>query len=107
MKLNLSRPLAVLDLETTGIRIATDRIIEISIIKVFPDGKEVIMTYRVNPTIPIPAESTAIHGIRDDDVKDEPTFAQLGKELYQFLADCDLAGYNSNRFDIPLLMEEF
>lgn len=107
MKLNLSRPLAVLDLETTGIRVATDRIIEISIIKVFPDGKEVIMTYRVNPTIPIPAEATAIHGITDDDVKDEPTFAQLGKEIHQFLADCDLAGYNSNRFDIPLLMEEF
>lgn len=107
MKLNLSRALAVLDLETTGIRVATDRIIEISILKVFPDGREVILTYRVNPTIPIPAESTAIHGITDDDVKDEPTFAQLGKELHQFLADCDLAGYNSNRFDIPLLMEEF
>ncbi len=107
MELNLTRPLAMLDLETTGVRIASDRIIEISIIKIFPDGKEVILTHLVNPTIPIPPESTAIHGIKDEDVKDKPTFAQLGKELYQFLLDCDLGGYNSNKFDVPLLIEEF
>jgi DNA polymerase-3 subunit epsilon len=107
MELNLTRPLAVLDLETTGTMIASDRIIEISIIKVFPDGKEVTKTHLVNPTIPIPPESTAIHGIRDEDVKDKPTFARIAKELYQFLLDCDLAGYNSNKFDVPILIEEF
>ena len=107
MELKLTRPLAVLDLETTGTRIATDRIIEISIIKILPDGKELTLTHLVNPTVPSPPESTAIHGIKDEDVKDKPSFAELGKELYQFLLDCDLAGYNSNKFDVPLLIEEF
>lgn len=107
MELNLTRPLAFFDLETTGIKIATDRIIEISILKAYPDGSTKIKTKRVNPGIPIPWESTMIHGIKDEDVKDEPTFPQLAHELSQFLDNCDLAGFNSNHFDIPLLAEEF
>jgi len=107
MKLNLTKPLAVFDLETTGTNVGTDRIVEISIIKIHPDGREETLTRRVNPGIPIPPEVTAIHGISDDDVKDEPTFAMLAPLLNQFLANCDLGGYNSNKFDIPLLVEEF
>ena len=107
MKLNLTKPLAVFDLETTGTNVGTDRIVEISIIRIHPDGREETLTRRVNPCIPIPAEVTAIHGISDEDVKDEPTFAMLAPLLNQFLANCDLGGYNSNKFDIPLLVEEF
>ena len=107
MKLNLTKPLAVFDLETTGTNVGTDRIVEISIIKIHPDGREETLTRRVNPGIPIPREVTAIHGISDEDVKDEPTFAMLAPLLNQFLANCDLGGYNSNKFDIPLLVEEF
>lgn len=107
MELNLKRPLAFFDLETTGIRVATDRIVEISIVKIHPNGKKEIKTRRINPEIPIPPETSAIHGIFDEDVKDEPTFKQLAKGLHEFLQNCDLAGYNSNRFDIPLLIEEF
>lgn len=107
MELKLTRPLAVFDLETTGVNVGTDRIIEICILKIHPDGKQETKTRRVNPTIPIPAFATAIHGITDEDVKDEPTFAQIAKSLATFLKDCDLAGYNSNKFDIPLLVEEF
>ncbi|MBN1651095.1 MAG: 3'-5' exonuclease [Bacteroidales bacterium] len=107
MELNLKRPIAFLDLETTGIKVASDRIVEISIVKIHPDGKKEIKTRRVNPEMHIPEETSAIHGIYDEDVKDEPTFRQLAKGLYQFLNNCDLAGYNSNRFDIPLLVEEF
>ncbi len=107
MELKLKRPIAFLDLETTGIKVATDRIVEISIVKIHPDGKKEIKTRRVNPEMHIPAETSAIHGIFDDDVKDEPTFRQLANGLHQFLNNCDLAGYNSNRFDIPLLAEEF
>jgi len=107
MKLNLTKPLAIFDLETTGTNVGTDRIVEISIIKVNPDGKEEVMTRLVNPGIPIPAEVTAIHGINDDKVKNEPTFAELAPVLSQFLNNCDLGGYNSNKFDIPLLVEEF
>ena len=107
MELKLTRPIAFFDLETTGVNVGTDRIVEISILKVLPDGKREIKTRRVNPTIPIPPQSTAIHGITDEDVKDEPTFAQMAKALATFLKDCDLAGYNSNKFDIPLLVEEF
>jgi len=107
MKLNLTKPLAVFDLETTGTNVGTDRIVEISIIKIHPDGREETFTRRVNPGIPIPREVTAIHGISDEDVKDEPTFAMLAPLLNQFLANCDLGGYNSNKFDIPLLVEEF
>lgn len=107
MKLNLSRPLAFLDLETTGTDVATDRIVEIAVVKLNPDETTEEFEYRVNPTIPIPASSSAIHGIYDDDVADAPTFEQLSKKLFKLLYDCDLAGYNSNKFDIPLLAEEF
>lgn len=107
MELNLKRPIAFLDLETTGIRVATDRIVELSIVKIHPNGKKEIKTRRVNPEIPIPPETSAIHGIYDEDVKEEPTFKMLAKSLYEFLNNCDLAGYNSNKFDIPLLVEEF
>ncbi|MBC9914354.1 3'-5' exonuclease [Chitinophaga varians] len=103
----LKRPLAVIDLETTGTNVATDRIIEIAIIKVFPDKTTQSKVKRINPGMPIPAGSTAIHGIKDEDVKDAPTFKQAANELKMFLENCDLAGYNSNRFDIPLLVEEF
>jgi len=107
MKLNLTKPLAVFDLETTGTNVGSDRIVEISIIKIHPDNKEEVMTRRINPGIPIPAEVTAIHGISDEDVKNEPGFAELAPTLNQFLNNCDLGGYNSNKFDIPLLVEEF
>lgn len=103
----LKRPLAVIDLETTGTNVASDRIIEIAIIKVFPDKTTQSKVKRINPGMPIPAGSTAIHGIKDEDVKDAPTFKQAAHELKQFMDNCDLAGYNSNRFDIPLLVEEF
>ncbi|MEN8224632.1 MAG: exonuclease domain-containing protein [Bacteroidota bacterium] len=107
MELNLSRPLAIFDLETTGIRVATDRIVEISIIRVETDNSSQVKTLRVNPGVPIPLDATLIHGISDEDVKDEPTFKELSAELHEFFKDCDLSGYNSNRFDIPLLVEEF
>lgn len=107
MELKLNRPLAVFDLETTGLSISADRIVEISIVKAMPDGSTKILTKRMNPGRPIPPEVTAIHGITDEDVKNEPTFAELGNELNQFLANCDLAGYNAIKFDIPFLVEEF
>ncbi|HZK07287.1 MAG TPA: 3'-5' exonuclease [Bacteroidales bacterium] len=107
MELKLNKPIAFFDLETTGIKVATDRIVEISIVKIMPDGSQKILTHKVNPTIPIPAFTTEIHGISDEDVKDSPTFKELAHELAQFFGNADLAGYNSNRFDIPLLMEEF
>lgn len=107
MKLNLKRPLAFFDLETTGVNVASDRIVEISILKAMPDGSEIVKTLKINPGMPIPLESSLVHGIYDEDVKNEPTFKQIGEELARFLDDCDLAGYNSNRFDIPVLMEEF
>lgn len=105
--LSLSRPIAFIDLETTGVNIGSDRIVEISILKLLPGGGEEVYTYRVNPTIPIPAESSAIHGIYDKDIKDAPTFKELASKLNNILESCDLAGYNSNKFDIPLLVEEF
>lgn len=107
MELNLTRPLAFFDLETTGIKVATDRIVEICILRAEPDGSTHIKTMRLNPEMHIPAEVTAIHGISDEDVKDCPTFKQAGHELLRFLENCDLAGFNSNHFDIPLLAEEF
>lgn len=107
MNLILKRPLAFFDLETTGVNIASDRIVEISILKVSPDQTEVSKTYRVNPGMPIPPESSFFHGIYDEDVKDAPTFKQIAAEIAAFIEDADLAGYNSNKFDIPLLMEEF
>lgn len=105
--LNLNRPIVFFDLETTGIDVGKDRIVEISMVKIHPDGKEEVKTYLVNPTIPIPAFSSAIHGIFDKDIADKPTFAQLAHEINRFLHQCDLAGYNAIKFDIPLLVEEF
>ncbi|HRP45886.1 MAG TPA: 3'-5' exonuclease, partial [Ginsengibacter sp.] len=107
MSLQLSKPLAFIDLETTGINIATDRIVEIFILKILPDGTQQKKYKLLNPGTPIPPESAAIHGITDDKVKDAPTFKEVANELKQFLENCDLGGFNSNRFDIPLLMEEF
>lgn len=100
-------PLAVLDLETTGVDVSRDRIVEISIIKIMPNGGEVVKTMRINPTIPIPAEATKVHGITDEDVKDCPVFKEVAKSLAAYLEGCDIAGYNSIKFDIPLLVEEF
>lgn len=107
MKLNLERPLIFFDLETTGTNIVTDRIVEFSYIKVFPNGDQESKTRRLNPGIPIPAEASAVHKIYDEDVKDEPTFRQVSKALLQIFDGCDIAGYNSNKFDVPLLIEEF
>jgi DNA polymerase-3 subunit epsilon len=107
MKLELKNPLVIFDLETTGMNIASDRIVELSYLKVFPDGREESKTYRINPTIPIPAETTAIHGISDEDVKDAPTFKEVAQTLVNSFTGCDFAGYNSNKFDLPLLAEEF
>lgn len=107
MKLNLKKPLVYFDLETTGLSIVNDRIIEISILKLFPDGKKEIKTRRLNPTIPISPSATDSHGITDDDVKDCPTFKQVARSLITFIGDADLAGYNCKNFDIPLLVEEF
>ncbi len=105
--LQLSRPLAIIDLETTGINLSNDRIVEIAIVKVMPDGEKKIKRKILNPEIPIPQASTDVHGISNDMVKDAPTFRQVANEIKQFLDNCDLCGYNSNRFDIPLLTEEF
>ncbi len=107
MKLNLKSPLAFFDLEATGINISTDRIVEISILKVFPDGKEDIKTIKINPTVPIPLESSLIHGIYDEDIKDAPTFRDVARELHRFFEGADLAGFNVLKYDIPLLVEEF
>ncbi len=107
MELKLDRDIAFIDLETTGLNIVKDRIIEICVLKVSVDNKTEIKTRRINPTIPIPPLSTEIHGITDEDVKDCPTFAAIAKSLANYLSNCDLAGYNSNKFDIPLLVEEF
>lgn len=107
MELNLRNPLAFLDLETTGINIATDRIVEIALQKINIDGHEEEKVMRINPEMPIPPQSTEIHGITDEDVKDCPTFKQVAKSLATFIDGADLAGFNSNRFDIPLLSEEF
>ena len=107
MQLNLTRPLCVVDLETTGTNVVTDRIVEICILKVMPDGSSEVKTRRINPGMPIPAEATAIHGITDADVADCPQFSQIAHSLHQYLENADLAGYNSIRFDIPMLVEEF
>ncbi|MFT6970659.1 MAG: DNA polymerase-3 subunit epsilon [Roseivirga sp.] len=107
MELNLKNPLAFFDLETTGINIAQDRIVELAILKVKPNGEVERMHHLINPTIPIPEESAMIHGIRDEDVKDKPTFKSLAKSVAKFLEGADLAGFNHVRFDIPLLVEEF
>ncbi|WP_423126614.1 exonuclease domain-containing protein [Gaoshiqia sp. Z1-71] len=107
MKLNLKNPLIFLDLETTGINVVTDRIVEIALLKIHIDGSEESREFRINPEMPIPESASKIHGIYDDDVKDAPTFKEVAKSLARFMEGCDLAGFNSNRFDIPLLAEEF
>lgn len=107
MKLNLKRPLAFFDLEATGINVGADRIVEIAILKAMPDGSEEVKTWRVNPEMPIPLQTSLIHGIYDEDIANEPTFKVLAKDIADFIGDSDLAGYNSNKFDIPMLLEEF
>ena len=107
MQLNLNRPMVFFDLETTGTNISTDRIVEISVVKVMPDGEQIVRTRRINPEMPIPADATAVHHITDEDVKDCPSFRQVAKSLREFMVGCDFCGFNSNRFDLPLLAEEF
>jgi DNA polymerase III subunit epsilon len=107
LELKLKRPIVFLDLETTGINVSADRIVEISLLKITPDGKEQWMTSRVNPEMPIPPKVTAIHGISDSDVADSPTFGEIAKKVAAFMEGCDLAGYNAVKFDIPVLAEEF
>lgn len=105
--LQLNKPIAFIDLETTGVNLGLDRIVEIAIIKILTDGTRIVKRKLINPGIPIPPASSEVHGITDEMVKDAPVFKQVAQELKQMLDGCDLAGYNSNRFDIPLLMEEF
>jgi DNA polymerase-3 subunit epsilon len=107
MNLELKKPLAIFDLETTGINIGSDRIIEIAIIKLLPDGTRQVKRKLLNPEMPIPPGATEVHGITNEMVKDAPTFKQAANEIKQFIDGCDLGGYNSNRFDVPILMEEF
>lgn len=106
MELKLNRPICFFDLETTGIDVGKDRIVEIAIFKVYPNGTKESKTWLVNPTIPIPAQATAVHGISNEKVANEPTFAVLASQIYNMIKDSDLAGFNSDRFDIPLLAEE-
>lgn len=107
MKLNLSRPIVFFDIEATGLNVATDRVVEISYIKVYPDGHEESQTLRFNPGIPISAEASAVNGIKDEDVSDCPSFKEKAADLALIFSECDIAGFNSNYFDIPLLVEEF
>jgi len=107
MKLNLRKPIVFFDLETTGINTSTDRIVEISVLKIFPNGNEISKTFRVNPEMEIPQSATDVHGISNEDVKDCPMFKMIARDLVSLLEDADLAGYNSNKFDVPLLAEEF
>ncbi|GAB3879312.1 3'-5' exonuclease [Hymenobacter segetis] len=105
--LKLTRPLAIYDLETTGTNPVSDRIVEISILKVFPDGTREVRTRKLNPEQLIPSEATAVHGITDADVAEQPLFRQIAKGLFSYLSDCDLCTFNGKRFDVPLLAEEF
>jgi len=107
MKLQLTRPLAFIDLETTGVNISLDRIVEIAIVKINPDGTQQVKRKLINPMMPIPKGASDVHGITDEMVKDAPTFKQVANEVKQFIDHCDIGGYNSNRFDIPMLIEEF
>lgn len=107
MQLKLDRPVVFFDLETTGVNIHTDRIVEISCVKVRPDGSHTEYNQRINPEMPIPPSSTAVHHITDEDVKDAPCFSDLAANLYNAFEGCDIAGFNSNKFDIPVLMKEF
>ncbi len=106
MELKLNRPICFFDLETTGMDIGKDRIVEISIFKVYPNGNKESKTWLVNPTVPIPPQTTAVHGITDEKVANEPTFKELASQIHSLIKDSDLAGFNSDRFDIPLLAEE-
>lgn len=106
MKLNLERPLVFLDIEATGLSTETDRIVELAMCKIMPDETRILKCYRYNPEMPIPPAATEIHGISDDDVKDKPFFHQHAKAISKFISGCDLAGFNSNRFDIPMLYAE-
>jgi len=107
MKLQLSRPLVFFDLETTGTDIVSDRVVQVSVLKLHPDGSEEIRTRLINPERPIPVEATAVHGITDADVARQPAFRNVASPLFQFFEGCDIAGFNSNRFDLPLIVEEF
>ncbi|MDD2793862.1 MAG: 3'-5' exonuclease [Sediminibacterium sp.] len=107
MKLQLSKPLAFIDLETTGVNISNDRIVEIGIVKILPDGTKQVKRKLINPLMPIPAGASDVHGITDEMVKDAPSFKQVANEIKQFIDNCDMGGYNSNRFDVPMLIEEF
>lgn len=107
MSIAFSRPIVFFDIEKTGTKVDTDRIVQISLLKYFPDGKEEIKTLLVNPSIPIPKEASDVHGITDEMVKDAPTFAQIADEIYNFLINCDLSGFNIHKFDLPLLRYEF
>ncbi|TXT34141.1 MAG: DNA polymerase III subunit epsilon [Chitinophagaceae bacterium] len=107
MKLQLTKPIAFIDLETTGVNISNDRIVEIAIVKIAPDGTKQVKRKLINPLMPIPAGSTEVHGITDEMVKDAPSFKQVANEIKQFIENCDMGGYNSNRFDVPMLIEEF
>ena len=107
MNLIINRPIVFIDIETTGLKINTDRIVEIAILKILPSGDKINYVKRINPTISIPKDVTAVHGITDEMVANEPTFKDLATEILNFIDDSDIGGYNSNKFDIPLLMEEF
>ncbi len=107
MNLDLKKPLAVFDIEATGTDIIEDRIVEIAVVKAHPNGDVEEKQLLINPTVPIPKDSSLIHGIKDEDVKDAPTFKQVAKELWEFLKGCDLAGFSILKFDVPLLVEEF
>ena len=107
LELKLDRPLVVFDIESTGVSPRQDRIIELAAVKVHPDGTEETKTWLLNPTVPIPPETTAIHGISDDIVKDCPTFAESADDIFAFFEGCDLSGFNADRFDIPCIEEEF
>ncbi len=107
MNLQLTRPIAFIDLETTGVNISNDRIVEIAIVKINPDGTKLVKRKLINPLMPIPTGATEVHGISDEMVKDAPSFKQVANEVKQFIENCDMGGYNSNRFDVPMLIEEF
>lgn len=107
MKLNLKKPLVFFDIESTGVDVAKDRIIDLCLIKILPDGSETVYNFRFNPQVPIPRDASLIHGIYDEDVITSPTFTEKATEVFDLLNDADLAGFNSNKFDLPLLLEEF
>lgn len=107
MELNLKRPICFFDIESTGVNVVNDRIVELSVLKIFPDNTKESKTWLVNPEMEIPAETTAIHGITNEKIANEPTFKELAHTVYNMIKDSDLAGYNSNKFDIPMLAEEF